>query len=120
MATNKIIDHEGFTMIARISHVLPLQMFTDICRKVYFAVEEYGEVDFILANAYLKYVFAEHIVVSGRQDFRKYCELCEHNFHDSLSRLPLLLPTSMEVIAILTLGVSNLKYWKGIDIRSFC
>jgi hypothetical protein len=58
-------------MITRISQILPLQKFTDICRKVYFAVEEYKEVDFILANAYLKYVFAEHIVVFGRQDYRE-------------------------------------------------
>ncbi|KAI7978784.1 hypothetical protein EIK77_006641, partial [Talaromyces pinophilus] len=118
-------DHEGFTMIARISQILPLQKFTDICRKVYFAVEEYREVDFILANAYLKYVFAEHVVVFGRQDYREYCQLCGDNLHDALSRLPLLLPASMEVIAVLTLGsyhaVENSQAktaWKFISAAS--
>lgn len=105
-------------MIARISQILPLQKFTDICRTVYFAVEEYREVDFILANAYLKYVFAEHVVVSGRQDYREHCQLCGDNLHDALSRLPLLLPASMEVIAVLTLGVSILIEWKRVRTKS--
>jgi hypothetical protein len=98
-------DHEEFTRIAWISQILPLQNFTDICQKVYFAVDEYSEVDFIIANAYLSYIFSEHVVVSGISDYREYCQICRENLHDALLRLPLLLPASMEVIAALTLGV---------------
>ncbi|KAF2238759.1 hypothetical protein EV356DRAFT_563475 [Viridothelium virens] len=100
-------DHTTFTRIVWISQVLPLQNFTEICRKVYFAADEYSEVDLILANAYLSYIFAEHVVVSGLQDYREYCQLCRENLEDALPRLPLLLPASTEVIAALTLGTFN-------------
>ncbi|OTA87219.1 hypothetical protein M434DRAFT_24015 [Hypoxylon sp. CO27-5] len=87
-----------------ISQILSLDKFAEICRKIYFAVDDYSEVDLILANGYLSYVFSEHVVVSGRQDYREYFGLCRNNLHNALSRLPLLLPASMEVIAALTLG----------------
>ncbi|KAF2803421.1 uncharacterized protein BDZ99DRAFT_512173 [Mytilinidion resinicola] len=67
----------------------PLEAVMAICRKVYFAVDDYSEWDLIPANGYLSYIFSEHVI----------------NFHSALSRLPLLLPASMEVIATLTLGV---------------
>jgi hypothetical protein len=72
---------------------------------VYFAVDDYSEVDLILTNAYLSYIFSEHVIVSGRQDYRGYCFLCRENLDNALAGLPLLLPASMEVIAVLTLGV---------------
>ena len=72
---------------------------------MYFAVDDYSEVDLILANGYLSYIFSEHVVVSGLQDYGGYCRLCRKNLDSALSRLPLLLPPSMEVIAALTLGV---------------
>ncbi|RDW74799.1 hypothetical protein BP6252_05941 [Coleophoma cylindrospora] len=100
-------DHEGFTRMAWLSQILPLQTFTDICRKVYFAVEEYSEIDFLLANGYLSYIFSEHVIVSGLPGYRGYCQLCRENLDNSLSQLPLLLPASMEVIAALTLGTFN-------------
>jgi hypothetical protein len=72
---------------------------------VYFAVDEYTEVEFIIANAYLSYMFSEHVIISGLQEYREYCRLCRENLEKALSRLPLLLPASMEVIAALTIGV---------------
>ena len=72
---------------------------------MYFAIDDYSEVDLILANGYLSYIFSEHVVVSGLQDYQGYCRLCRTNFQSALSRLPLLLPASMEIIAALTLGV---------------
>lgn len=81
---------------------------------MYFAVDEYSEVDFILANGYLSYIFAEHVVVSGLQDYRGYSRLCRENLQDALSRLPLLLPASMEVIAALTLGVCILLWSRSL------
>lgn len=88
-----------------ISRVLPLDTFSDICRKVYFAIDDYNDIDFILANGYLSYVFSEHVSVSGLQGYQEYCHLCRENLHNACARLPLLLPPSMEVIAALTLGV---------------
>lgn len=76
---------------------------------MYFAVDDYSEIDFILANGYLSHIFSEHVVVSGLQDYGAYCRLCRENLHIAFSRLPLLLPASMEVIAALTLGVRSLN-----------
>ncbi|KAI1459923.1 hypothetical protein F4805DRAFT_465878 [Annulohypoxylon moriforme] len=100
-------DHHDYTRIVWISHVLPLEKFAEICRKVYFAVDDYGEVDLIIANGYLSYVFSEHVVVSGLQDYQEYCNLCQENLRSALLRLQLLLPASMEVVAALTLGAFN-------------
>ena len=72
---------------------------------MYFAVDDYSKVDFILANGYLSYAFSEHVVVYGISDYREYSRLCRTNFHNTLSQLPLLLPASMEIVAALTLGV---------------
>ncbi|RFU31755.1 hypothetical protein B7463_g4585, partial [Scytalidium lignicola] len=99
--------HDEHTRMVWISRVLPLDMFSDICRKVYFAIDDYNEIDFILANGYLSYVFSEHISVSGLHNYREYCRLCRENLHNACARLPLLLPPSMEVIAALTLGAFN-------------
>jgi len=96
-----------------VSRIFPLERFAEICRKVYFAVDDYSEVDLILVNGYLSYMFAEHVVVSGLADYEKYYRLCSKNFRSALSRLPLLLPASMEVAAVLTLGVRISSQNKG-------
>jgi hypothetical protein len=112
------LAHDGHTRMVWIPRVLPLDWFSDICRKVYFAIDDYNEIDFILANGYLSYVFSEHITVSGLHDYREYCRLCRENLHNACARLPLLLPPSMEVIAALTLGVRILKYVEASCIPS--
>ncbi|KAI0881294.1 uncharacterized protein GGS22DRAFT_192382 [Annulohypoxylon maeteangense] len=118
-------DHQDYTRLVWVSHILPLEKFAEICRKVYFAIDDYSEVDFIIANAYLSYIFAEHVVVSGLQDYREYCRLCQENLRTASSRLPLLLPASMEAIAALTLGafyaIENSKAtiaWRFISTAS--
>ena len=103
-------EHLGYSRIAFISGIFPLEKFTEICRKVYFAVDDYSEIDFILVNGYLSYIFSEHVVISGLEEYREYCRICRENFHNALLRLPLLLPVSMETIAVLTLGVGIPQY----------
>ncbi|KAI0384226.1 hypothetical protein F5Y04DRAFT_238591 [Hypomontagnella monticulosa] len=97
-------EHEGYNRLIWVSQMLPLEKFADICRKVYFAVDDYSEIDFIIANGYLSYIFVEHAVISGRRDYQDYSRLCSSNTYSALLRLPLLLPASMETIAALTLG----------------
>ncbi|KPM43738.1 hypothetical protein AK830_g2770 [Neonectria ditissima] len=97
--------------VAWISHILPFHKFADICTKVYFALEDYSQIDFILANGYLSYIFAAHIAISGAQTSLSDCDLCRDNVHTSLSRLPLILPASMDVVAALIIGtLSALEY----------
>ncbi|KPM41083.1 hypothetical protein AK830_g5462 [Neonectria ditissima] len=76
--------HANNFRITWICRILSLEKFEEICRKVYFAVDDYTELDFIIANGFLSYVFAEHVVVYGTESSRTY--------------------PSMEAIAALTLG----------------
>ncbi|KAI8623862.1 hypothetical protein F5Y19DRAFT_491852 [Xylariaceae sp. FL1651] len=98
--------HEVYFRIESVCRILPLENFTNICRKVYFAVDQYSEVDFILANGYLSYVFSEYIATTGQHGYQDYCKRCRQNAQVALSRLNLLLPASIEVIAALTFGAS--------------
>jgi hypothetical protein len=81
---------------------------------VYFAIEDYTQVDLIVANGYLSYIFSEHFAISGRKDYQEYGEVCRKNLQEALSRLPLLLPPSMEVTAALALGVRTSSESQGI------
>jgi len=80
-------------------------MFTEICQKVYFAVDDYSEIEYILANGYLSYMFSESVVVDGVQEHQEHHRLCRRNFYNAFPRLPLLLPSCTEVVALWTLGV---------------
>ncbi|KAI0514846.1 fungal-specific transcription factor domain-containing protein [Xylaria bambusicola] len=99
-------EHKMFFRIDSLSRILPLQRFTDICQKVYFAVEDYSQFDFILANCYLSYVFSEYNTLTGKDKYRDYYRQCRLNAQFALSQLPLLLPATTEAVATLTFGAS--------------
>ncbi|KAI8232127.1 hypothetical protein K4K54_012372 [Colletotrichum sp. SAR 10_86] len=71
---------------------------------MYFAIDDYTEIDFVLANGYLTYIFAEHLITTGLIDYREHWLMCRKNLHDAIARLPLLLPASMDAVAALTLA----------------
>ncbi|UPK99962.1 hypothetical protein LCI18_010897 [Fusarium solani-melongenae] len=96
--------HQNSHRLSWICKVLPFDKFEEICRKVYFAVDDYTKAEFIITNSFLSYVFAEHTVIRGDATSREYCNLCRSNLGNAISRLPLFLPASMEMIAALTLG----------------
>lgn len=102
-------EHRGFFRIESVARILPLERFTDICQKVYFAVDEHSDVEFILANSYLSYVCYEYVVATGRQEYQEHYMRYRQNAQVALSRLPLLLPASIEAVAALTFGVSPLS-----------
>ncbi|CCF34219.1 fungal specific transcription factor, partial [Colletotrichum higginsianum] len=98
------LAHQNYLRVQSISQILPLQKFEDICRKVYFAVDSYSEIDFVLTTGFLSYMFAEHTVSEGSASFRDHFQLCQRSLAKALSLLPIMLPPSMEVIAALTFG----------------
>ncbi|KAF2965254.1 hypothetical protein GQX73_g8332 [Xylaria multiplex] len=99
-------EHKMFFRIESLSRILPLENFTEICRKVYFAVDDYSQFDFILANASLSYIFSEHIAVTGKIEYQDHCRRCRQNAQVALSHLPLLLPATLDAVAALTFGAS--------------
>ncbi|KAL5378873.1 hypothetical protein DPSP01_008806 [Paraphaeosphaeria sporulosa] len=100
-------EHASNARISWLAKLLPLDRFTNICQNLYFSVQDYSEIEFILANGFLSYVFFEHVVVSGRSDYAQYSRCCRDNLNTALSQLPLLIPSSIEVVAALTLGAYN-------------
>ncbi|KAF6806653.1 C6 transcription factor [Colletotrichum sojae] len=98
---------ESHFRISRIAQVLPLERFADVCRRVYFALDDYNEIYFVLANGYLAYLFAETLLSSGMEASRGHWQMCRRNLHDAVSRLPLLLPASTDVIAALTVAAAS-------------
>ncbi|KAF2447202.1 hypothetical protein P171DRAFT_384374 [Karstenula rhodostoma CBS 690.94] len=118
-------EHASNSRISWLAKLLPLDRFTNICQNLYFSVQEYSEIDFILANGFLSYVYFEHVVVSGRSDYAEHSRLCRNNLNTALSQLPLLTPPSMDVVAALTLGSYNavedskaMKAWTFVSAAS--
>ena len=102
--------HKDYLRIAWICQILPLQAYEDICRKVCFAIDDYTDVEFIVANGFLSYVFAEHALSTGAQSSREHCQLSRMCLSGALLRLPYVLPASAEVISSLVFGVINPTY----------
>lgn len=82
-------------------------MFEDLCHKVYFAVDEYTHVDYILVVGFLSYMFSEHRVVTGTESSADHGQMCRDALSEALSRLPFILPSTLEVIAALLMAVSQ-------------
>ncbi|KAL7947629.1 hypothetical protein V8C42DRAFT_290356 [Trichoderma barbatum] len=97
-------ENYSYYIVTWLSHILPLEKLIDICQKVYFSVHGYTEVEFIIANGSLYWLYAEYATISKQSKYHEYSNQCRNNFQDAFSRLPFLLPASVEVIAALALG----------------
>ncbi|KAL7953424.1 hypothetical protein V8C34DRAFT_321074 [Trichoderma compactum] len=97
-------ENHSHYIVTWLSHILPLERLIEICQKVYFSVNGYTDVDFILANGSFYWLYAEYAIISNQPKFHEYSRQCCENFQDAFSRLPFLLPASMEVIAALAMG----------------
>ena len=103
-----IQDHRSNTRIAWMSHILSTEMFTEICRDAFFAVDDREAIDQLIADCYLSYIFFEHVIISNRKDYMEHCRSCRVRFEEALAQLPFLLAPSLKAIAALTLGVSSM------------
>ncbi|KAF4336094.1 hypothetical protein FBEOM_10030 [Fusarium beomiforme] len=98
-------EHSNDHRIVWICRFLPLDVFLDICNKVYFrVVEDHTEAEFIIANSFLSYVFAEYAVIHGDTKSREYCCFYRFNVGSGLTKLPLLAAPCIKLIAALALG----------------
>ena len=106
-ADNVNIDHSRDYRVVWICRFLPLDVFLDICNKVYFRVEDHTEAEFIIANSFLSYVFAEYAVIHGDAKTQEYCRFYRSKVGNGLTKLTLLATPCMELIAALALGVCS-------------
>lgn len=95
-----------FTLIAAF---ITIEEFTESCRKVYFATEDYSLATFILVNAGLTYLFMEKAMTATdtkSAELLRHHYTCRDNLETALSNLPLLMPARIETIKALILGAS--------------
>ncbi|KAF5258513.1 hypothetical protein FOXYS1_10904 [Fusarium oxysporum] len=97
-------NHSRDYRVVWICRFLPLDVFLDICNKVYFRVEDHTEAEFIIANSFLSYVFAEYAVIHGDAKTQEYCRFYRSKVGNGLTKLTLLATPCMELIAALALG----------------
>ncbi|EWG56011.1 hypothetical protein FVEG_14103 [Fusarium verticillioides 7600] len=97
-------EHSSDYRVVWICRFLPLGIFLDICNKVYFRVKDHTEAEFIIANSFLSYVFAEYAVIHGDAKSQEYCRFYRSKVGDGLTKLTLLATPCMELIAALALG----------------
>ncbi|KAI7764094.1 hypothetical protein LZL87_006476 [Fusarium oxysporum] len=97
-------DHPRDYRVVWICRFLPLDVYLDICNKVYFRVEDHTEAEFIIANSFLSYVSAEYTVIHGDMKSQEYCRFYRSKVSNGLTKLTLLATPCMELIAALALG----------------
>lgn len=88
---------------------MAIENFTDHCRRVYFATEDFSAATFIIVNAGLFYLFQERVMEADNEpvasEYQRYCSMCRDNLETALANLSLLLPAKVENIEALLLGV---------------
>uniref|UniRef100_A0A0B7KDP7 Xylanolytic transcriptional activator regulatory domain-containing protein n=1 Tax=Bionectria ochroleuca TaxID=29856 RepID=A0A0B7KDP7_BIOOC len=90
-----------------LAQVLDIEQFADSCQRLYFPITNFSQLDFIIANSFLAWVFCEYGVVSGHQKYFGFGTQCQLNALNSISHLPLVLPPSSKTIASLVLGAQH-------------
>ncbi|KAK3331291.1 hypothetical protein B0H66DRAFT_94539 [Apodospora peruviana] len=96
-----------FTLICAF---ISVEDFTENCRKVYFATEDYSLATFIIVNTGLCYLFQEKSTVATTEaraaELLKHHATCRNNLETALSTLPMLMPARMDNVKALLLGAS--------------
>jgi len=97
----------SFTLICTF---MPSADFTDLCRKVYFATDDFSLATFIVVNNGLYYLLHEHWTRVSKDEaeadrLRHYHYMCRDNLETALANLPMFLPARAENIRALIIGV---------------
>lgn len=93
--------------------VTSIEYFTDQCRRVYFATEEFTKATFVIVNVGLYFIFQGKIIEASKSgdgnraaNIRNYCNMCQQNIKATLQSLNLLVPPRKENVIALVLGAS--------------
>ncbi|KAK0655189.1 hypothetical protein B0T16DRAFT_450919 [Cercophora newfieldiana] len=81
--------------------------FTEWCRMVYFADEDYSLTIFALVNGGLYYIMQERAAFAEGEEqaeMLRWMEMCRDNFETAMANLPLLMPARRESIQVLVLA----------------
>lgn len=91
------------------------QAFIDLCREVYFSIDDYSDTDFIIVNSGLYYLFTEYFIPKDNVDLQKqfisWGALCRTAVTAAISSLGANLPARAENVQALILGVGISPYY---------
>jgi hypothetical protein len=82
-------------------------IFSEQCRMVYFADEDYSLTTFAIVNGGLYYLFQErawYVEGDEKAELLRYMAMCRDNFETALVNLPLLLPARKESVEVLVMA----------------
>ncbi|KAF2653198.1 hypothetical protein K491DRAFT_662381 [Lophiostoma macrostomum CBS 122681] len=107
------LKHEIPQSFSLFSALTSVDYFTERCRMIYFATENFSQATFIIANAGLYYIFQEKIALGLSAscaervlEFHKYHEICQCNLETALANINLLIPACKENVQALLMGAS--------------
>ncbi|KAL1846197.1 putative pyridoxal kinase [Paecilomyces lecythidis] len=85
---------------------LDYMKFDDMCKKVYFATEDYSMALFTLVNGGLYYLFSEVCMLRGQNsaEFKECAAICRSNFEYTIGKFDVLTAPTLENIQALCLG----------------
>ena len=90
------------------------ERFIGLCRNVFFAIDDYSDIDFIIAMSGLYYLFTESFYASGTGSSgaqnNGYGPLCRRALKTALWAAGAFLPPRMDSVQALILGVSDGLY----------
>ncbi|KAK1842280.1 hypothetical protein CCHR01_15093 [Colletotrichum chrysophilum] len=107
--------------------LMPVPAYIELCRDVYFSIDEYADTDFIIANSGLYYLFTEHFCPTDNEDLRKqyfvWGRLCRDAMMQAVGSLTVCLPAHIKSVQALVLGASHAielaKPWLAWRLISF-
>lgn len=93
---------------------IDFEQFNDMCRKVYFATEDYSLSTFALVNGGLFYLFREITSVQGKDvpEAAENVALCRANLEYAISHFNIFMAPTKENLQALLLGVCSLQLLK--------
>ncbi|OLN89244.1 Lactose regulatory protein LAC9-like protein 4, partial [Colletotrichum chlorophyti] len=100
---------------------MPVSAYIDICRNVYFSVDDYSDTEFIIANYGLYSLFTEYFCPSENADSRKqhliWGSLCKDAMTAAVGALKLCLPAEIQSVHALAICTGHAievgKPWLG-------
>ncbi|KAG6002671.1 hypothetical protein E4U54_000820 [Claviceps lovelessii] len=96
------------TLFTIMCSLVGLPDFTSLCRKVYFATEDFSDATFIIVNAMLYNLFMEQNSLAtdptARDEYHAYMRQSQANLETALANTPLFLATRIENVQALLLG----------------
>lgn len=99
------------TLFTIMCSLVGLPDFTGLCRRVYFATEEFSDATFIIVNAMLYNLFMEQNSLAtdpmARDEYHAYMSQSQANLETALANTHLFLATRVENVQALLLGVCH-------------